>query len=678
MIERRRLAYLLAATALGSSGAVLATGLSAGPSGLTPTLAGTILALAGPALAWIVLDRSILRPARQAGRLLRALVTSGRTDGISDHDHPLSARDLPQLAAKLDAVRTATDTTLAHMSARGQEHRAWLDAVLRDLADGVVVCGLDHRVRLFNPTAQRLLDQQVGLAAGQPLFAQIAREPVAHALDVLLGRGGGQSVPFVAARTDAARLIQGDMALILGHDSQPAGYVVTIREMNAQSEILARDAHMRRMLARDLRAPLSSLKAAAETIAAYPGMNGRERAAFDEVIIEEADKLAKRLEEADHHFRSQSAARWMMADMSSQDLFNCLARDLAKDGIILIMVGIPLWLHGDSHALLLAFRRMITGIAARTGRKCLEIEAMLSDRHIYLDIRWMGDPIGASIIEGWMSDPLDGAIGAQSLRDIMDRHGSEPWSQRLPGGATILRVPLPAPTRPIFIAPEHPTPRRPEIFDPFLLARHSQPSPLGGKRLDQLDLVVLDLETTGLDPDQDSIIQIGAVRVSQGRVQPQHCFDRLINPRRAIPASGQVFHGITDAMVADKPPIEVVIPQLKSFVGDAVLVAHNAVFDLKFLAAQEQATGHSLTNPVLDTMLIAGLLDPDLDGSLESLGRHLGVTVDSRRSALGDAMATAEILVRQFQLLADRGIVTLDDALAASAKASSLRQRRGP
>lgn len=354
-----------------------------------------------------------------------------------------------------------------------------------------------------------------------------------------------------------------------------------------------------------------------------------------------------------------------MADIHSQDLFNCLARGAARTGVILNMVGIPLWLRGDASILLSALQVMTAGLVEATRRKSFDLEALLSDRNVYLDISWIGEPVPSAAIETWMDRPAEDAPGGLSVRDVLDRHGSEPWSQKLRNGVTVLRIPLPAPARPQFLAGEPAVFARPEFHNPALLRAHSDPGPLGPRLLSELTFVVFDTETTGLRPaDGDAVVQLGAVRVVAGRPHPEAPFDRLVNPGRAVPAESTRYHGITDAMVAGKPPLPVVLRQFKDFTGDAVLVGHNADFDLGFLEVSRMDEP-ALANPVLDTLLLGLALEPGQDPALAAQARRLGVAMDPKPSALAHAMTTAEVFTRRLAELEKRGIRTLDDALAA-------------
>ncbi len=201
---------------------------------------------------------------------------------------------------------------------------------------------------------------------------------------------------------------------------------------------------------------------------------------------------------------------------------------------------------------------------------------------------------------------------------------------------------------------------------------------LGDRTLRELSYVVFDSETTGLDPSGgDEMLSLAGVRIINGRILTGETFERLINPRKPIPGASTRFHGITDDMVQDKPPIELVLPQFKSFVSEAVLVAHNAAFDMKFISLREIQSGVGFDNPVLDTFLLSIFLHPDApDHSLDAIGERLDVAITGRHTALGDAMATAGIFLRLLVLLDSRGVRTLDQALRAGDGVAETHKRQ--
>ena len=136
-----------------------------------------------------------------------------------------------------------------------------------------------------------------------------------------------------------------------------------------------------------------------------------------------------------------------------------------------------------------------------------------------------------------------------------------------------------------------------------------------------------------------------------------------------MPPQSTAVHGITPEMLAGQPGIERVLPAFHAFAEDTVLVAHNAAFDMRFLQLKEAATGVRFIQPVLDTLLLSAVAHPGLERgehNLEAIAARLGVPVQGRHTALGDALVTAEVFLRLTALLAERGIHTLGQAREAS------------
>lgn len=218
---------------------------------------------------------------------------------------------------------------------------------------------------------------------------------------------------------------------------------------------------------------------------------------------------------------------------------------------------------------------------------------------------------------------------------------------------------------------------RPEFYDFSLFERDTS--------LDQLDVplsdlsyVVFDTETTGLRPSQgDEIVQISGVRIVDQRIIDDDAFDELVNPRFPIPPASTRFHGITDDMVADAPAVEEVLDRFADFTAGAILVAHNAAFDMKFLKLKEEASGVVFDQPVLDTLLLSFVLQPNHSAhTLDAIAARFGIQIatGARHTAKGDALSTAEIFLRMLETLPNQGIVTLRHAIDATNEVFEIRK----
>ena len=206
------------------------------------------------------------------------------------------------------------------------------------------------------------------------------------------------------------------------------------------------------------------------------------------------------------------------------------------------------------------------------------------------------------------------------------------------------------------------------VFYEFDLFHNRASDELGEESLHRLTYVAFDTETTGLEPTRgDEIIQLGAVRIVNGKIIPGEIIDQLIDPKRSIPEASVAIHGISPKMVANQPTIGQVLPHFHRFAEGAVLVAHNAAFDMRCLQLKEAQAGVKFDNPVLDTLLLSSIIHPNQEShSLDELAARLNLTNIGRHTALGDAIVTAEVLLKMIPLLEAKGIMTLNDALQAS------------
>ncbi len=178
--------------------------------------------------------------------------------------------------------------------------------------------------------------------------------------------------------------------------------------------------------------------------------------------------------------------------------------------------------------------------------------------------------------------------------------------------------------------------------------------------LEEAVFTAFDVETTGLIPAVDRIVEIGAVRFSVDGVLDR--FETLIDPEMPMPADARAINGITDEMVAGKPRIREMLPEFFSFTGDSSLVAHNAPFDVGFIHAAASLHGIPAPDaPALDTRTLAEAAFPRRGSySLAALKRSLSIGSAASHRALADADACRELFLLCVKSLAERGIADLE------------------
>ena len=172
--------------------------------------------------------------------------------------------------------------------------------------------------------------------------------------------------------------------------------------------------------------------------------------------------------------------------------------------------------------------------------------------------------------------------------------------------------------------------------------------------------VVFDLETTGFSNKNDKITEIGAVKVQNFKVVDR--FSQLINPEKDISYKVQELTGITNDLIKDKPKIEEVLPKFVDFIGDSVLVAHNADFDMGFMKQKCREQNIEFKNISVDTLTLARILLPNMKRfRLNLIAKELGIPLLNHHRAVDDAEATAHIFIKFLEMIRKKGGQKLSD-----------------
>lgn len=633
------------------------------------------------AVLWGYLDHALAAPLAAVVRGIQTVVYANpehRIEVGDDHELGGLPAAVNDLVRKLAQTRANVENAVAEATTSLEQQKNQLAVILQDLYEGVIVCNLNHKILLYNNRSLQLLHIGGEIGLDRSLFTFMTRQPVLHCLGRLTSRLAegrhtehpeGLMAAFIGATPDGRYILEARMSLVLDPNGTASGYVLTFDDDTDELAALGLRDRLLREATEGLRAPVANLSAAAEILGANPTLDAAQQSQFKQVILSESRYLAGRLERLSAQYRDIITGHWPMSDIYSGNLFSHVARRLKEQrDVATVMTGLPQWLHGDSYTLVELLTRVILQVGDLSGATSFDLEAIKGERNIYLDVGWRGEVIPAAALSRWLADRLDESLGGLSLREVLERHRTDIWSLSDPDGQARLRLPLPLAKRRARDAEARLLPPRPEFYDFALLSQPRELGDFGGRSLRAINYVVFDTETTGLRPTGgDEIVSLAGVRIVNGRILTGESFERLVDPKRPIPPASMRFHKITDEMVKDKPPIQVVLPQFHAFVGDAVLIAHNAAFDLAFLKLKEGECGVEFTMPVLDTLLLSAFLH-DYTGKhgLEVVANRFGIEVHGRHTAIGDALVTAGVFLRMIDVLEARGVRTLDEALAAS------------
>ena len=608
------------------------------------------------------------------------------------------------LADAHEALRKDVERRVRDANARLEQEKNRLAALMTELAQSVVVCNVEGRILLYNARAMRLLQKsRDGAAAtsmgpslvglGRSIFAVFDRNLIIHALESIrehLRQGTQGPVSNFVTTAPAGQLVRVQMAPVFGAGTGAAadatdaagpggvtGFVLVLDDITRRIESGNRRDLLLQTLTQGTRASLGSVRAAIETIAAFPGMTDEERNRFIGVIGDEARQLTARLDAIVGEFADALRTEWPLEDMRGADLIAAARRRIeSKLGLPtkLETIDETIWVNVDSYSLMQAITYLASRLAEEFGIRELRFGLAAAGALAHLDLVWTGAPLGTETTMAWQTDAMElgGEASLLTLKQIVERHGGEIWYQiHKPSHREFFRIAIPVanPEESGWSAP-HAGGSRPEFYDFDLFHQPGQSPEQDDRPLASLGYTVFDTETTGLAPSAgDEIVSIGAVRIVNGRLLENEVFEQLVDPRRAMSPEASRITGIETSMLANQPTIEKVLPSFHAFCADTVLIAHNAAFDLRFLRLKEEATGVRFTQPILDTLLLSAVIHPDFDAhGLEAIAERMGVNPIGRHTALGDAIMTAEVFLRMIPLLAEQGIRTLGEAREASQK----------
>ncbi|WP_252108679.1 MULTISPECIES: exonuclease domain-containing protein [unclassified Halomonas] len=562
----------------------------------------------------VLLQRYLLRPLRMLHEEFAKLLAAP--------DAPVSppggwleslAPDIRQIAAGWREDRARLEGAREEGQQAAQYTRRALETLLQHLATPLMLFDRHRRLLLFNHAAEAFFDSPCRLGLGKRLETLLAAPSLVTRFDSL----SDSAVDTTFAREALVGLDERILSLSLSRLPGDSGEIlITLRDVTH----------------------------------------------FWERTVGEQD-----------HLPSPSAGE-RLSSIWSNAFWQALDEQLDPSQALITPIGVPGWFKGHAASLVALFEILIIQLHGRLAQRRFEGALVTNEDGVWLAFIWRGEPIDAATLSHWHQLKVESLPLVPRVEQILALHESSLWSEPEPGGEYArLCVSLPHSRRQG--APVPASAPRPEFHD-FEIARLAPPEePLAERSLEALELVAFDTETTGLDlRGGDTLLSVGACRIVNRRLLASDVFDSLITPGRRIPPASTAIHGIGDADVQDAPALATVLERFRRYRGDAVLLAHNASFDLLALSQ----AGERVNNPVLDTLLISKALDGALlNHDLDTLIQRYAITDTSikRHTALGDAQLTARVWLALLPRLKARHVKTLKALLAL--QTSALDDRDG-
>ena len=629
----------------------------------------------------------VLRMAEQT-RLITAANPDYRITTEGGRELVILAAVINESADAFQKLQHEVDGMIQQSNLALKEERNRLAALMSELPYGVVVCNKDGRILLYSQLAQEMLqstngDQQSGGAVGlgRSIFGVLERDPLVHALEVMNHAfAQDQAKPALGLMTKlcGTRFIRVNMAPVTSDEEDArfiSGFVLSLEDITGEIDA---DSERDRVLQSMVDSVQDSLGKMHQRVDLICEMQATKKDACDyhrQSVAQVTSELEEHLALARNLYSEHRLAYGNRENVLADTLMQLITNNLDERFSIQTEASTnkTIWLKIDSYAIVQAVTNLAGFLKAEYGIAAMLLQIGSNDGPLAtLALNWADQSVTNQALRDWQQTPLfmDSEGTSDSPQTIIAKHGGDITITETEQAFCVgIKITLPTALDEEPADLHSSVAPRPVSYE-FDLFHQPGQDVLGKIPLRKLTYVAFDTETTGLNPSEgDEIIQLGAVRIVNSRLLHNECIDQLVNPQRPVPKSSVKIHGIDPELLPSQPVITQVLPSFHAFATDSVLVAHNAAFDMRFLQLKEKATGLHFDNPVLDTLLLSSVVHPNQEGhSLDAIAERFNITIVGRHTALGDALVTAEILLKLIPLLEAQGIHTLEEALSASFK----------
>ncbi|QFI68220.1 DNA polymerase III epsilon subunit [Sinorhizobium alkalisoli] len=665
---RSRILLFFVAIAAGATGA-LGLGLwGAYHHAATPEVVEALLQVAAVgsvgmfvivACIWLLFDRHLARPIEAIASAMRARAHA-KVEQEIDHHEVRYLGDLAAAAsmttAALSETRNALAETVARETARLSADNQKLAQLLADVPPAVLLCTGRHHLAFYNSSAQEMLaTAEIPVCLGRSLFDYLSDGALRSAYQRLVEMNTPDAILEFVCTAPRRRRLAGRMRLTGGTGHDAGAYVLTLRDVTEEVAACARRDVLLSDVFLTIRPAIEALKESAHRLEVASGDGG------EALIMRDIIGLEHAVQALEPRFEACQADSWPMAWVDASELAHQVRSELSVSGIAVDIDADALAARCNMPDIVSLFAHLARQIARDRAVRKFVFSVREFQAEGRASLEWGGPALSVGLLQQWLREPADDQSPAP---DAILRAHRTTLSSSFREGRSSLSMSLqqvkklqPVPAR---------LPRTVTYdFELLSLPRYDR---IAEARLDDLAYVVFDTETTGLFPERgDEIVQIAAVRIVNGKRVEGETFESLVNPGRRIPAASSAVHRITDTMVEDAPGAADVVRRFHRFCEGAVLVAHNAPFDMEFLYRRENELRISFANPILDTVLLSAVVFGRQQAhTLDALCQRLGVSLTEavRHTAMGDAVATADAFLRLQAIIAGRGLERLGDLLA--------------
>ncbi|MFD0982507.1 3'-5' exonuclease [Tropicimonas aquimaris] len=618
---------------------------------------------------WILFDEHVAKAIQKLAGGMRARAHAEIAEEL-DEEPARYLGDLAPAAKAITGTLTETKNALAEAvereTTRLAVENARLQALLADVPAGVVLCSSDHQIVFYNAHAQELLSGEVSAGLDRSILDYLRPAPLRNAFARLLqSEDADAACNVLCASSQSGDVMAGRMRLVKlpQRGAEAPGYVLTLRDVTADLALHAEREALLEDVFDKVRRPAANLQTVLDAGEVDTAEGGRA------ALLSEVSALTHAITDLGTRYDRARGGWWPMDEIRASELVDSVVARVGLEGIRLTGEAERMMLRCDAFQLVALLGHLCERLVSVIRASALSLRISEdSNGGAMITLGWKGSLLQVGLLDGWLDVALEVGLANVTGRTVLSAHATEAWPEAGAVGRNLIRLPL-AEAWPISAQPA--TVRRSAVYD-FDLMDREPTGELAQTPLRELTCVVFDTETTGLLPSSgDKIVQIAALRLLGGKRIPGEEFESLVNPERPIPASATEVHHVTNEMVASAPTIATVGRRFHAFAQDAVLVAHNAPFDLEFLRLHEGEIGARFDHPVLDTVLLSAVVFGQSEThTLDALTERLGVVIppEARHTAMGDTIATAAALEMMIPMLEGQGYRTFGEVITAVRK----------